>query len=181
MFGSDCRCTPAGIAWVARGLLVGLVASSVTIQEAVAQNNGAVQPPRLGQTPAAAPPTAAAPRTAPGPATAAGPARAATPECQHRAVRGDKGRPGSSSASRRSRPRDGVPLSCGYFPSDQGVRAVPVVIIHEWKGSCASLRPASPTAESGGMCRVHDRPPRAWWQPDLCRSSRCARNSTNRG
>jgi pimeloyl-ACP methyl ester carboxylesterase len=41
--------------------------------------------------------------------------------------------------------KDGVPLACGYFPSDRGKKAVPVILLHEWKGMAP---PYSPLAEA---------------------------------
>lgn len=49
--------------------------------------------------------------------------------------------------------RDGVPLACGYFPSDKGKEAVPVVIIHHWKGSAPPFLPLAEALQKAG-CAV---------------------------
>ena len=50
--------------------------------------------------------------------------------------------------------RDGVPLGCGYFPSDQGKKAVPVVIIHPWEGSAPPFLPLAQALQKAGCAVV---------------------------
>lgn len=49
--------------------------------------------------------------------------------------------------------KDGVPLRCGYFPSDRGKEAVPVILLHEWKGLGPPLRPLAEALQKAG-CAV---------------------------
>lgn len=51
------------------------------------------------------------------------------------------------------RTRDGVPLGCGYFPSDKGKEAVPVVIVHPWKGNAQDFMPLALALQKAG-CAV---------------------------
>jgi pimeloyl-ACP methyl ester carboxylesterase len=50
--------------------------------------------------------------------------------------------------------RDGVPLGCGYFPSDQGKKAVPVVIVHSWEGSAPPFLPLAQALQKAGCAVV---------------------------
>lgn len=49
--------------------------------------------------------------------------------------------------------KDGVPLMCGFFPSDRGKEAVPVILIHEWKGSAPPYVPLAQALNKAG-CAV---------------------------
>lgn len=49
--------------------------------------------------------------------------------------------------------RDGVAIACGYFPSDKGKEAVPVVLVHPWKGSAPPFMPLAEALQKAG-CAV---------------------------
>lgn len=49
--------------------------------------------------------------------------------------------------------KDGVPLMCGFFPSDRGKEAVPVILIHEWKGLAPPFVPLAQALNKAG-CAV---------------------------
>jgi pimeloyl-ACP methyl ester carboxylesterase len=50
--------------------------------------------------------------------------------------------------------RDGVPLAVGYFPSDKGKEAVPVILIHPWRGSAPPLLPLAEALRKAGCAVV---------------------------
>jgi pimeloyl-ACP methyl ester carboxylesterase len=49
--------------------------------------------------------------------------------------------------------KDGVQILCGYFPSDKGTKAVPVILLHEWKGSAPPYSPLAEALQKAG-CAV---------------------------
>ena len=49
---------------------------------------------------------------------------------------------------------DGVPLRCHYFPSDKGKNAIPVILIHEWKGQASPYVPLAMALQKAGCAVV---------------------------
>lgn len=50
--------------------------------------------------------------------------------------------------------KDGVRLLCGYFPSDKGKQAVPVILVHEWDGQGRTYVPLALKLQEAGCAVV---------------------------
>lgn len=50
--------------------------------------------------------------------------------------------------------KDGVPIAFGYFPSDKGNKAVPVILLHEWKGAAPPYSPLALELQKAGCAVV---------------------------
>lgn len=51
------------------------------------------------------------------------------------------------------RTRDGVEIACGYYTSDKGKEAVPVILLHPWGGQARTLLPLAKALQNAG-CAV---------------------------
>jgi pimeloyl-ACP methyl ester carboxylesterase len=52
------------------------------------------------------------------------------------------------------RTRDGMEIACGYYNSDLGKEAVPVLILHPWEGAARTLMPLAKALQKAGCAVV---------------------------